>query len=222
MSLRDLLLLYGIIGLACAIAVLRRGPATGARAVTSAVATVFIWPLWAPFALGAAKPPIPRRGPDSASVGRIDRALADAVAAVAGTPMSEVFSPKTAARIAAEVARVASRLDELSALTTQAAFDAAASAQHLKDLEARGAPERTVVTARLQHDSLTRLQQLRSADAQALEELAELLEALRTQLLLARYSGASADGAGAIVGEVWARLEGLGVAFDVGPGPAGS
>ena len=86
----------------------------------------------------------------------------------------------------------------------------------MKDLEARGAPERTVVTARLQHDSLTRLEQLRGADAQALEELAELLEALRTQLLLARYSGSSADGAGAIVGEVWARLEGLGVAFDVG------
>lgn len=222
MSLRDLLVLYAVIGLACAIAVLRRGPATGARAVTSALATVFVWPLWAPFALGAPRPVTPRRGPDSASVGRIDRALAEAVAAVAGTPMSEVFSPKTAARIAAEVARVASRLEELSALTTQAAFDAKASAQHLKDLEARGAPERTVVTARLQHDNLTRLQQLRGADAQALDELAELLEALRTQLLLARYSGSSADGAGAIVGEVWARLEGLGVAFDVGPGEVAS
>ena len=54
-----------------------------------------------------------------------------------------------------------------------------------------------------------------AADAQALQELAELLEALRSQLLLARYSGSSAEGAGAIVGEVWARLEGLGVAFDV-------
>lgn len=221
MSLRDLLVLYAVIGVACAIAVLRRAPTTGAGAVTSALATLFVWPLWAPFALGGAKPAVSRRGPDAASVGRIDRALTEAVAAVAGTPMSEIFSQKTAARIAAEVARVAARLDELSALTTQAAFDAQASAQHLKDLEARGAPERTVVTARLQHDSLTRLQQLRGADAQALEELAELLEALRTQLLLARYSGSSADGAGAIVGEVWARLEGLGVAFDVGTGEAG-
>ena len=64
-----------------------------------------------------------------------------------------------------------------------------------------------------------RLQQIRAADAQALGELAELLEALRSQLLLARYSGSAAEGAGAIVGEVWARLEGLGVAFDVGPPP---
>jgi hypothetical protein len=219
-SLRDLLVLYGVVGVACAIAVLRRAPAVGSRALTSAVATVFVWPLWAPFALGATAAAARRPGPDSASVGRIERALADAVAAVAGTPMSEVFSPKVAARIAAEVARVAARLEELSALTAQAAFDAGTSAQHLKDLEARGAPERTVVTARLQHESLTRLQQLRGADAQALEELAELLEALRTQLLLARYSGSSADGAGAIVSEVWARLEGLGVAFDVGTGEA--
>jgi hypothetical protein len=151
-------------------------------------------------------------------VTRIEQALAEAVAAVAGTPMSDVFSQKVSSRIAAEVARVAARLEELSALTSQVAFDAHASARHLKDLETRGVPERTMATAKLQHDNLTRLQQLRAADAQALEELAELLEALRTQLLLARYSGSSADGAGAIVGEVWARLEGLGVAFDVGIG----
>jgi hypothetical protein len=216
-SLRDLLLLYGVIGVACAVAVLRRAPSTGARALSSAVASVLVWPLWAPFALGAApKPPAP--GPSTGSVARIDRALSEAVQAVAGTPMSEVFSPRVAARISAEVARVAARLEELSALTARTAFDEPTSAAHVRDLEARGAPERTIATARLQHDSLVRLQKLRAADAQALDDLADLLEALRTQLLLARYSGASADGAGAIVSEVWARLEGLGAAFDVGRG----
>jgi hypothetical protein len=224
-SLRDLLVLYGAVGVACAIAVLRRTTVTSALSLSSAVATLFVWPLWAPFALGTARPARDRVGasPGAApgSLGRIERALGEAVAAVAGTPMSEVFSPKIAARFAAEVARVAARLDELSALTAQAAFDAQASARHIHDLEARGAPERAVATARLQHESLTRLEELRGADAQALEELAELLEALRTQLLLARYSGSSADGAGAIVGEVWARLEGLGVAFDVGVGEKG-
>jgi hypothetical protein len=219
-SLRDLLLLYGVIGIACAIAVLRRAPATGARAVTSAVATVLVWPLWAPFALGTAPPRVARSRPgphDGGAFQRIERALAEAVDAVAGTPMSEVFSQKIAARIAAEVSLVAERLDELKALAASVGFDAEASARHLRDLEERGAPERTVVTARLQHESLTRLQQIGAADAQALEELAELLEALRAQLLLARYSGSSAEGAGAIVSEVWARLEGLGVAFDVAP-----
>jgi len=231
-SLRDLLLLYAVVGVACAVAVLRRGRATGrtsgASAVASAVATVFVWPLWAPFVLGApaARVPVAAGGAGAAPAGalaRIQRALDEAVAAVAGTPMSDVFSPRVAQRIGAEVARVASRLDELAALTARAGFDADASARKLRDLEANGAPERTVATARLQHESLARLLELRSADAQALDDLAGLLEALRTQLLLARYSGASADGAGAIVSEVWARLEGIGLAFEGAPAvrPAG-
>jgi hypothetical protein len=218
-SLRDLLILYAIVGLACAVAVLRRGSATGVQAAASAAATVLVWPLWAPFALGAPSRRVPRAAsgsPQHETVRRVEVALAEAVDAVAGTPMSEVFSAKIAARIAAEVARVAERLDELTALTTRAGFDAQASARHVRDLEARAAPERTLVTARLQHESLARLQQIRTADAQAIDELAELLEALRAQLLLARYSGSSAEGAGAIVSEVWARLEGLGVAFDTG------
>jgi len=129
--------------------------------------------------------------------------------------MSEIFSRSVAARIAAEVARVAERLDELRALSETQGLDRAASAARLRTLESSGAPERTVATARLQHESLTRLDQLRTSDAQALEELADLLEALRAQLLLARYAGSSADGTGAIVSEVWARLEGLGAAFEV-------
>jgi hypothetical protein len=218
-SLRDLLVLYAVIGVACAIAVLRRAPRADARAVASAACTIPLWPLWAPFALGGDGRAGSRNGGASrrstAPQQRIDRALTEAVEAVAGTPMGDVFSPKVASRIAAEVARVAARLEELGALAAQSGFDPAASAGRLRDLEARGAPERAIATARLQHESLLRLEQLRATDAQALDELADLLEALRAQLLLARYAGSSAEGAGAIVSEVWARLEGLGAAFDV-------
>jgi hypothetical protein len=145
------------------------------------------------------------------------------VAAVAGTAMSDVFSQKVAARISTEVVRVAARLEELGALAAQPGFDAEASARHVRDLGANGASERALGTARLQHESILRLEQLRAADSEALDELAGLLEALRAQLLLARYAGSSAEGAGTIVSEVWARLEGLGVAFgpaeaaDLGP-----
>ena len=217
MNLRDLVVLYGAIGLACAVGVLRRG--LGARGVASALMAVPLWPVWAPFALAGGRPS--RRRHACPSVARIERALDDAVRAVAGTTMAEVFSRQTAARISTEVVRVAARLDELAALASQTGLDLEASRARLGDLEARGAPERAVATARMQLESLLRLEQLKSSDLRALDELADLLEALRTQLLLARYEGSSAEGVGAIVSEVWARLEGLGAAFE-SPSPASS
>jgi hypothetical protein len=223
-SLRDLLALYALVGLACAIAVFRRAPSRGIGAVLSALVTVPLWPLWAPFALAphpsafasASASRDVRRPENDAVRARVDKALAEAVAAVADTPMSGVFTPRTAERIGAEVAHVAGRLADLSALAERSGFDRAASGRKLEELERSGASDRAVATARLQHDSLERLAELRAADAHALEELADLLEALRTQLVLARYAGSPADGASAIVSEVWARLEGLGAVLDPG------
>ncbi len=227
MNLRDLLILYAVVGVACAIAAWRREAATGWRAasVGSAVATVLVWPLWAPFVLtreapharpaGAAIPADPPEGEphESAPLARIRAALEASVKAVEGTSMSEVFSSRVADRIAAEVQVVAGRLAELSALVDSRGLERDRTEARLQALKAEGAPERTVATARQKHESLARLEQLRAADAVALEELADLLEALRAQLLVARYSGSAADGTEAIVNEVWARLEGLGGAF---------
>ncbi len=219
MSVLDLLGLYALVGIACAIAVFRRAPIRGFGAVLSSLVTVPLWPLWAPFALGPARAqgPITRSRPENdAIVARVDKALSDAVAAVADTSMSEVFTPRTAARIAAEVEHVATRLADLTSLAERSGFDRAVSARRLAELEKSGATERAIATARLQDENLERLAQLRAADARALEELADLLEALRTQLVLARYAGSSADGAPAIVSEIWARLEGLGAVLDPG------
>lgn len=221
MSLRDFFGLYALVGIACAIAVLRRAPTRGLGALLSALATVPLWPLWAPFALGPTRARTSRRDgvarPENAAVlARVDRALADAVAAVAETPMSDVFTPRTASRINAEVARVAGRLADLSALAEKSGFDRGASSRRLEELERGGASDRALATARLQDESLARLAELRAADARALDELADLLEALRTQLVLARYEGSPAADASAIVSEVWARLEGLGAVLDPG------
>jgi hypothetical protein len=218
MKLTELGLLYLVVGAACAVAVFRkerrRGPLAAAL---SALATVALWPLWAPFVL---VPPHDRKSPSAAgadAVARIRRALCESVKAVADTPMNTVFTPTIAHRIEAEVERVAARIAELGAVADGCGGDKVASAERLRDLEAKGAPERVVATARLQAESFARLDALRAADCAALDELADLLEALRAQLLVARYAGSSADGPGAIVSEVWARLEGLGVAFESAP-----
>ena len=76
--------------------------------------------------------------------------------------------------------------------------------------------------ARLQVDNVKRLHDLRDRDARALEELADLMQALEAQLALARFGGglesgapgATAQGASGIVSEVWARVEGLSAFVD--------
>ncbi len=222
MSVRDLLALYAVIGLACAIAVFRRAATRDVSTVLSALVTVPLWPLWAPFALApqraegrprSASRRVPN-GQSDAIVVRVEKALTDAVEAVADTPLSGVFTEATAARIAAEVARIAVRIEDLGALAERNGFDRAESARRLAELERSGASERAIATARLQHESLEKLAQLEAADTAALEELAALVEALRTQLVLARYQGSPADGASAMVSEVWARLEGLGAVLE--------
>jgi len=218
MSLRDLVVVYLVVGAACAALVFRRKDG-GKAPFASAAATLFLWPLWGPFALGK---PAARRAADprdTSAVARIERALGEAVEAANDTPMADVFTRPLATRMLSEVSRVAARIGEMRALALRSGFDLAASAARLKELEAKGAPERAVATARLQHESLLRLDRLLAGDVQALDDLADLLEALRAQLLLARYSGGDAESAEAVVSEVWARLEGLGAVMDVGRVP---
>ena len=73
------------------------------------------------------------------------------------------------------------------------------------------------MSARLHLANVERLEALRRRDELALEELGELVAALRTQLVLARYAGSTAEGAGDIVSEVWARVEVLGTTMDEVP-----
>jgi hypothetical protein len=147
---------------------------------------------------------------------RIDDALREGVDACAGTSLESLLSRDAATRIAAEVTRAADRHAELSELLVRDGFDLATAEGRLRDLEQSAASPRALSTARLHYENVKRLSFLRDHDAQALDELADLVQALRTQLVLARFAGSSAEGAGGIVSEMWARVEGLGVVMGDG------
>jgi hypothetical protein len=226
MSLSDLAVLYLIVGLACAVAVYRAAPERGPRAVAAAALAVPLWPLWAPIALTGtqrSRPPShDERGapsssssPVAAAAARIESALREGVEACAGTELESLLPRAAADRIAAEVRRAADRHAELSALVGREGFDLAAAEARVADLGAADASPRAVSTARLHLDNVRRLLAMRDRDALALDELADLVQALRAQLVLARFAGSQAEGAGGIVSEVWARVEGLGVALGV-------
>jgi len=214
MSLRDLSVLYLVAGLFCAVAIYRTTPAQGALRAASAALAVPLWPLWAPIALTAKRPvDAPKEGPLDA-LSRVRVALREAVVASRGTLLQSVLPAEAAARIEADVERRVVRHAELEALLAKEAFDLARAEARVRELEEAGASSRAIATARLDWENVRRLVLLRERDARALDELCALAEALRTQVTLARYSGSSKADIDDIVGEVRARVEGLGAALE--------
>lgn len=224
MSLLDVAWLYLLVGVACAVAVVRTSGVRSTQAVGPALLTTLLWPLWAPIALTGA--PSKRRHAQSnersapqtagvqAAVKRIEAALREGVDTAEGSALAALLPASAAERILAEVARVAARHAELEQLLRTPDLDVTRADARLAALEAAGGPARSIATARLHAENVRRLVRLRDRDARALDELADLTAALRTQLVLARFAGSSVDGASGIVGEVWARVEGLSEAMD--------
>ena len=213
MRLVDLIALYSVVGIAAGVAIYARAAPRDGRAVASAVLAIPLWPLWAPIALTARRPQ-----PTFMLQGvphRIQAALAEALDAVTGSPLENLLSRSAVADILGEVERAAARCAELDALLERPELDPDLAAERLAALESEGAAPRMLASARLHHENVRRLVGLRARDRQALEELTDLVAALRTQLVLARYAGSSAEGVGGIVSEMWARVEGLGAAIEL-------
>ena len=226
MSLRDLLILYAVLGIACAVAIYRSSTESRPRAAAAAALALPLWPLWAPIALTSSRSrpasawasdgdsrSRAARSPVSEAAARVEAALREGVEACAGTSLESLLPRDAAARITAEVRRASERHAELTAVLGREGFDFAAAEKRVAALEKAQASARSLATARLHLENVRRLAALRDRDARALEELADLVQALRTQLTLARFAGSSVEGVGGIVSEVWARVEGLGAAI---------
>lgn len=220
MEIRDLTILYLVAGMGCAIVAWRTQRERGPRGAASLAATFLLWPLWAPFVLVQDRRiSQPRDGASAtrAAAARIEAALAEAIAAAAGTGLARLLPDAQVVRVREEVDRAVARHEELDALLATPAFSPDAARERIATLEREAAPARSLATARLHADNVSRLERIRDRDAHELAELADLAAALRTQLVLARYAGdaaSSLDGVGGIVGEVWARVEGLSEAID--------
>ena len=223
-----------MLGIACAVAITRSSSESRPRAAVSAVLALPLWPLWAPIALTSSRSRLasawtndadswshsrsPSRSHDAQSpvseaASRVETALREGVEACAGTSLESLLPRDAAARIGAEVKRASARHAELTTVLGREGFDAAAAEKRVAALEKACASAQSLATARLHLENVRRLAALRDRDARALEELVESVQALRTQLTLARFAGSSVEGVGGIVSEVWARVEGLGAAL---------
>ena len=214
MTLGDLGILYGCAGVVSALVIHRRERTKGRQAIARALLAIVLWPLWLPVALSTADA---RRKGGAGALGGTEAALIKGHDAVRGTPL-EALLPRTAVdRILGEVRRAGERREELRALLERPTFGLDSARAHVERLGQDGASARALASARLHLANVERLEALRRRDDLALEELGELVSALRTQLVLARYAGSAPEGAGDIVSEVWARVEVLGTSMDDPP-----
>lgn len=209
-------LLYGLAGIACAF-VLARRERGGAHRATTAVLSLLVWPLWAPVALS--REPMTRGAAGSAQK-RIGLALEEAQSAVRGTQLASLLPEEQVHALRAIVDRAARRIVELEAMVARPALDAASAERRLEALIAGGAAPRTLASARVHLDNARKLACLLDDERRTLDDLADLADALRTQLVLARYAGSSLEGVGDMVSEVWARVQGLDAAMNAGPADA--
>jgi hypothetical protein len=214
MNLADLGVLYGMAGALSAVVVFRTQPRRDVRALGAALFSAPLWPLWLPVLFASQRA---ERDVQRSAATETEAALLEGHEAVRGTPL-EPLLPRTAVdRLLRELRRATERYAELTHLLSKKGFDRGAAEERVARLEQRGASPRTLASARLHLENVARLQSLAARDRRALEELSELIAALRTQLVFARYSGSTPFEASDIVTEVWARVEMLGTTSDGPP-----
>ena len=212
MNIADLGVLYCLAGALSGVVVYRAQHQRGARAFGSAVLSVPLWPLWLPVLLASTKVP---HGVHASGATETEAALLEGYEAVRNTPLEPLLPRAAVDRLLRELRRATARSSELTNLLTKKGFDRPAAEERVACLEQSAASPRTLASARLHLGNVARLHDLAARDRRALEEVSELIAALRTQLVFARYSGSSPGEASDIVTEVWARVEMLGTSADV-------
>lgn len=186
---------------------LRWRPPSRLERLTSGLLSIAAWPLYVPLVvLQGYGNHEPEHG--SASQ-RIKQALFEARTAIADTPLQSLLPDSLLSQLFASLARLEKRYRDLTQLLARS------------DFQLEGASP-------LQQQSVLRLRQLLARDRASLQELVELAEGLRAQLLLAHFSGHGGDlrsatgggyGVRELATDLAARVESLGVLFDLDSAP---
>jgi hypothetical protein len=185
MNGRDLAALYLLAGLPLGLVAYRRADRF---ALASMVATVLLWPLWAPFSVlapGVGKTP---RAAGRPATDRVERALS----AVEDAARGSALPPALLGEVRAAAVRLGERLAELeAALSASRALLAAEAGDPGPGPSA-------------QRRAVERLEQLRDERTAALDGLLGLLAALSASLTLSRFE---APGGGDELDDLVARLQ---------------
>lgn len=157
------------------------------------------WPLYLPLWQTRAETNAPE-DPAARAAERVREALDSVEKAAASTAFAGLLDASAGLRLRQELARATQRVHAIDhELAQQQAGTLTSSA-----------------TLHLRAESEASLKAIRERDLRAMLELAELLGALRTRIVLAQHSG-NDEGPEGMVSEVWDRIVGLGEAMEEGP-----
>jgi hypothetical protein len=212
------LVLYGMIGVACA--VVARNAAARSRSWGDAAFALALWPLWLPLWLGAHEPAAALPAPAAATPAEAHPATASlltALARVQGSPLAPLLPDQTAVRgLAAKLADVSMRIEELDDVLSRPTFDLDAALARRDEMarEPTTTAAGALASAALRVQNIERLRELRARFVGEVDEINELLSQLVIQVEVVRFAGSADDGTRDLLRELLVRVEGLGQMLD--------
>jgi hypothetical protein len=210
MKLLDLGLMYGLLGLGCALVLLVRRSEVGGNWLDAVLLAGF-WPVYGPFLLARIQGT--DDGPEGSEV-----AFLAALRKARGTPLAALLPDQQTVTALGRRLRVAThKVQEIDAILARPEFQQREALGRLRELQERGASDCALSTASIRIQNIRRMQSLRDRFARELDEVQELLNQLRTQAEVVRIAGVADDETRDLVQELVSRVEGLDRMLDDDP-----
>jgi hypothetical protein len=213
-----LLIFYAGVGAVCGVVAWQAAGAAG-RWRDVAFALV-LWPFWLPLWLGARRPAggvLSGSSPAGAGPGAhpATGSLLAALARVQGSPLAPLLPDPGAVRsLAAKLADVSTRIEELDDVLARPAFDLEAARARRDEIARDGASPEAQASAALRAQNIERLRELRARFAREVDDVNELLSQLVIQVEVVRFVGTAQDDTRDLLRELLLRVEGLGQMLD--------
>jgi len=212
----DLAVAYLVVGAGCAWALRSRRHDATSRGLADALLTLTLWPLYVPVLLGPARTDRPSSARSASPRIERERALLHASIEAAQSrlgPGALTSLLPTGAQLAALMAHLEhldAKVQELDEVLSGEEFDPARAERRLRESDRAG-----VGSAAAAVEGARRLAALRERAARERDELLGLCARLRMQVTVLRFTeGAPGENLGELVGEILARIEGVGEALE--------
>lgn len=210
MKLPELAVLYGFVGIGCAIALHVR-QARGERRAGDTLLVTILWPLYGPLLLARLQ------DRDHGAVAS-EVAFLVALRRASRTPLGSLLPDESTVRALARRLRVAAgKVGEIDGLLARPEFSETQALARLEELRAKSASETAQSTASIRVQNIRRLRAMRDRFARELDEVRELLAQLETQAEVVRLAGAPDASTTDLVRELVSRVEGFDRMLDDDP-----